>query len=133
MRPSSASAPGAFQIGLLFLLRVLWRTGALGTGKVARTVLVIENIFVGLAIGSTLVDAIRISDLSQPGWLMLDLFWPISMITHVRPGRPDRHRRALEGRRPLLAAGRRELGDLRDPDHEHLRPTAAGIVAVSTC
>ncbi len=71
---------GAFQIGLLFLLRVLRRTDALGTGKVARTVLVVENVFVSLAIASTVADAVRISDLSQPGWLLLDAFWPISMI-----------------------------------------------------
>ncbi len=71
---------GAFQVGLLFLLRVLWRTDALGTGKVARRVLVVENVFVSLAIASTIADAVRISDLSQPGWLLLDAFWPISMI-----------------------------------------------------
>jgi len=71
---------GAFQIGLLFLLRVLRRTDALGTGKGARRVLVVENVFVGLAIASTIADAVRISDLSQPGWLLLDAFWPISMI-----------------------------------------------------
>ena len=71
---------GAFQIGLLFLLRVLRRTDALGTGKVARRVLVVENVFVCLAIASTIADAVRISDLSQPGWLLLDAFWPISMM-----------------------------------------------------
>ena len=71
---------GAFQIGLLFLLRVLRRTDALGAGKVARAVLVVENVFVGLAIASTVVDAVRISDLTQPGWMLLDAFWPISMI-----------------------------------------------------
>ena len=71
---------GTFQIGLLFLLRVLRRTDALGTGKVARTVLVVENAFVSLAIASMVADAVQISDLSQPGWLLLDGFWPISMI-----------------------------------------------------
>ncbi len=117
---------GAFQIGLLFLLRVLRRTDALGTGKGARRVLVVENVFVGLAIASTIADAVRISDLSQPGWLLLDAFWPISMMGMFGPGHPDRHRRPLEGRLPLLAAGGRELGRLRDPDHEHLRPAGGG-------
>lgn len=71
---------GAFQVGLLFLLRVLWRSRALGSGKVARTFLRLETVAVGLAMCSTLVDTLQWSDLSQPGWLMLDLFWPLSMI-----------------------------------------------------
>ena len=71
---------GLFQVGLLLLLRVLWRTNALGSGKVAKTFLTIENVFVGLAIGSTIVDGFGVSDLSQPGWALLDAFWPLSMI-----------------------------------------------------
>ena len=71
---------GFFQVGLLFLLRVLWRTRAIGEGRVARTVLRVEAVFVALAICSTFVDAIAVSDLSQPGWLALDAFWPLSML-----------------------------------------------------
>lgn len=71
---------GAFQVGLLFLLRVLWRSDALGTGKLARTFLRAEAAAVGLAMCSTLADALALSDLSQPGWLALDLFWPLSMM-----------------------------------------------------
>src|SRR5690349_17001210 len=71
---------GFFQVGLFFLLRVLWRTRALGEGRVARTVLRVEAVFVALAICSTFVDAIAVSDLSQPGWLALDAFWPLSML-----------------------------------------------------
>ena len=33
-----------------------------------------------LAICSTLVDGFGISDLSQPGWALLDAFWPFSML-----------------------------------------------------
>lgn len=73
-------AAGLFQIGLLALLRVLWRTEALGEGRVARTVLRVEAVFVSLAMCSTFVDAIAVSDLSQPGWLALDAFWPLSML-----------------------------------------------------
>ena len=29
---------------------------------------------------STFVDAVGVSDLSQPAWLALDLFWPLSML-----------------------------------------------------
>ena len=71
---------GLFQVGLLFLLRVLWRTRALGEGRIARTVLRVETGVLGLAMASTFVDAIGVSDLSQTGWLLLDLCWPLSML-----------------------------------------------------
>ena len=71
---------GAFQIGLYALLRVLWLTQALGTGRLARFFLRVETVFVTLAIASTLVDMFGISDLTKPGWLLLDAFWPFSMI-----------------------------------------------------
>lgn len=69
-----------FQVGLLFLLRVLWRTRALGEGRISRVVLRVEALLVGLAIGSTVADAIQVSDLSHPGWAVLDAFWPFSML-----------------------------------------------------
>ena len=69
-----------FQVGLLFLLRTLWRTRALGDGRFARGVLRFEAFLVTMAIGSTVVDAVQLSDLSQPGWAVLDAFWPFSML-----------------------------------------------------
>ena len=71
---------GVFQVGLLFLLRVLWRTQALGAGRLARFFLRFETGLITLAIGSTLADALQLSDLTQPGWAMLDAFWPFSML-----------------------------------------------------
>ena len=71
---------GLFQVGLLFLLRTLWRTQALGEGRFARGVLRFEAFAVSMAMASTFVDAIGVSDLSQPAWLALDLFWPLSML-----------------------------------------------------
>ena len=71
---------GTFQLGLLALLRVLWRTRALGTGRIARGVLRVEAVVVCLAILSTIVDAVQLSDLDQVGWLLLDLNWPLSMM-----------------------------------------------------
>ncbi|HYO39375.1 MAG TPA: hypothetical protein VER39_06940 [Nocardioidaceae bacterium] len=71
---------GAFQVGLLFLLRALWRSRALGEGRLSRAVLRVEAGMVCLAIGSTFVDSIGISDLTQPGWILLDAFWPLSML-----------------------------------------------------
>ncbi len=71
---------GAFQIGLYALLRVLWLTQALGTGRLARFFLRLETVLVTLAIASTAVDMFGISDLSRPGWALLDAFWPFSML-----------------------------------------------------
>lgn len=70
----------AFQIGLLALIRVLWQTQALGTGRLARFFLRFETVLVTLAIASTVVDGLGISDLEQPGWALLDAFWPVSML-----------------------------------------------------
>ena len=71
---------GAFQIGLFFLLRALWISKALGSGRIARTVLRVEAVALSLAFASTVVDAIEVSDLDQVGWLLLDLNWPLSMM-----------------------------------------------------
>jgi hypothetical protein len=75
-----STTSGMFQIGLLCLLTVLYRTQALGTGRLARFFLRLEAGLVTLAIGSTIVDGIGVSDLDKAGWLLLDMFWPISML-----------------------------------------------------
>jgi hypothetical protein len=75
-----AIGSGLFQVGVMFLLRVLWRTQALGTGRLARGVLRAEAVVLALAMASTTVDALRLSNLDQTGWLMLDLCWPLSML-----------------------------------------------------
>jgi hypothetical protein len=74
---------GLFQLGLLALLRVLWRTRALGEGRIARAALIVESVLVTFAIGSTLADAFAVSDLNQPVWAALDAFWPLSMLGMV--------------------------------------------------
>lgn len=71
---------GLFQIGVLCLLNVLWRTQALGTGRLARSFLRLEAVLMVLAIGSTTADGIGASDLDSLGWLLLDLTWPLSML-----------------------------------------------------
>ncbi len=75
-----STASGLFQLGLLALLFVLFRTQALGAGRLARFLVRLEAVFVTLAIGSTFVDGIGVSDLDQTGWLILDMFWPLSML-----------------------------------------------------
>ena len=46
-----ALSSGLFQVGLLFLLRTLWRTRALGTGRFARFVLRAEAVAVAAGDG----------------------------------------------------------------------------------
>lgn len=75
-----SATSGLFQLGLLALLRVLWRTNALGTGRIAKAAIMVETALVTLAIGSTVADGIGVSDLSQPGWALLDACWPLSML-----------------------------------------------------
>lgn len=75
-----SAGSGLFQLGILALLLVLFRTQALGTGRLARFLIRLEACFITLAIGSTFVDGIGVSDLDQTGWLLLDMFWPISML-----------------------------------------------------
>jgi hypothetical protein len=53
---------------------------ALGQGAVARGVLHLETALVSMAIASTTVDALGISDLDQPGWAALDATWRLSML-----------------------------------------------------
>ena len=69
-----------FQIGVLALVRVLWRTKALGAGKVARTVLRLECVALVLAMASTASDFFGLTDLDNPASLALDMFWPLSML-----------------------------------------------------
>jgi len=71
---------GLFQVGLLSLLVVLYRSRALGTGRLARFFLRAEAVLVTFATGSTIADAVQVSDLDRAGWAMLDAFWPFSML-----------------------------------------------------
>ncbi|MCB0893954.1 MAG: hypothetical protein H6529_05785 [Nocardioides sp.] len=75
-----STVSGLFQIGLLGLLTVLWQSQALGEGRLARFFLRLEAGVLLLAIASTFVDGIGVSDLDKTGWLLLDLCWPLSML-----------------------------------------------------
>lgn len=76
----SSLTSGVFQLGLLGLLTVLYATRALGDGRLARFFLRFEAVLLFFAIGSTVADGIGVSNLDQPGWAMLDAFWPLSML-----------------------------------------------------
>jgi hypothetical protein len=76
----SSTTGGVFQLGLLGLLTVLFATKALGDGRLARFFIRFEAVLLFFAIGSTVADGIGVSNLDQPGWAMLDAFWPLSML-----------------------------------------------------
>jgi hypothetical protein len=76
----SSLTGGLFQLGLLGLLTVLFATKALGDGRLARFFIRFEAVLLFFAIGSTVADGIGVSDLDQAGWVMLDMFWPLSML-----------------------------------------------------
>lgn len=69
-----------FQVGVLCLLRVLWRTRALGDGKLARFVLRAEAVALSVAMVSTTSDFFGITNLDNPVSLAIDMFWPLSML-----------------------------------------------------
>ena len=69
-----------FQVGVLSLVRALWRSNAIGSGRAARTVLRIEAGALALAMASTASDFFGLTNLDNPASLALDMFWPISML-----------------------------------------------------
>jgi hypothetical protein len=70
----------AFQVGLMFLVTVQMRTGAIGTGRLARTLLHVEHVLLGLATVSSLMWALTPGLYDTPAFLIIDLFWPLSML-----------------------------------------------------
>ncbi|WP_040339723.1 hypothetical protein [Candidatus Blastococcus massiliensis] len=69
-----------FQLGLVALVTVQLRTGATGTGRLARGFLHAEHVMLGLAIASSIQWMVA-PDVSEDAfWLALDAFWPLSML-----------------------------------------------------
>jgi hypothetical protein len=70
----------AFQLGLVALVTVQLRTGAIGTGRLARGFLHVEHVLLSLAMVSTLLAAF-VPDQREAAWfLAFDAFWPLSML-----------------------------------------------------
>ena len=119
---------GLFQVGLLFLLRTLWRTQALGEGRLARAVLRFGG---GRRRARDLLhrqrrsgpDRLRQGRLARARRLLAAVD-----ARHVPHRHPDRDRRPMEGRDPLLADGRRELGRRHDPRDGDLRRHGRPVV-----
>ncbi|WP_328474726.1 hypothetical protein OHA21_15975 [Actinoplanes sp. NBC_00393] len=73
-----ASVP--FSIGLLALLTAMWVTAATGTGRWGRGVLAAEFVAVVLALGWTLPYLVEANRPNTGILVVLDLFWPLSML-----------------------------------------------------
>ncbi len=69
-----------FQFGLVALVAVQLRTGATGTGRLARGFLHAEHVMLGLAILSSLQTIVVPAWDDHPAALALDAFWPLSML-----------------------------------------------------
>ncbi|MGY1633931.1 hypothetical protein ACI784_19695 [Geodermatophilus sp. SYSU D01186] len=69
-----------FQLGLVALVTLQLRTGATGTGRLARFFLHAEHVLLGLAIVSTLTWIFLRQYDGATWFLLLDAFWPLSML-----------------------------------------------------
>ncbi|MGY1726940.1 hypothetical protein ACI79J_08190 [Geodermatophilus sp. SYSU D01062] len=70
----------AFQLGLVFLVSAQMRTGAIGTGRLARTLLHVEHALLAVAMVSSLMWALTPSLYDTGFFFVIDLFWPLSML-----------------------------------------------------
>jgi hypothetical protein len=69
-----------FQLGLVALVAAQLRTGATGTGRLARFFLHAEHVLLGLAMVSTLAWTFFPASRDDAWFLALDVFWPLSML-----------------------------------------------------
>lgn len=69
-----------FQLGVFCLLAAMWRTGATGTSRLARAMLVVEAVVLGVAT----VQSVFTLPANGGEWgtiaTVLDPFWPLSML-----------------------------------------------------
>jgi hypothetical protein len=70
----------AFQLGLAFLVTAQMRTGAIGTGRLARRLLHVEHVLLSVAMVSSLLWAFTPGLYDTTVFFVLDLFWPLSML-----------------------------------------------------
>lgn len=70
----------AFQLGLILLVRAQTRTGAVGTGTLARRLLHVEHGLLAMATVSSLMWALTPGLYDTGFFFVIDLFWPLSML-----------------------------------------------------
>ncbi|GAA4941572.1 hypothetical protein EV188_11395 [Actinomycetospora succinea] len=69
-----------FQLGVFCLLAAMWRTGAAGTSRLARTMIIVEAVILAVA---TVQSALTLPSMGgewSTAAVVLDPFWPLSML-----------------------------------------------------
>jgi hypothetical protein len=69
-----------FQLGVFCLLAAMWRTRATGTTRLARTMIVVESVVLGLATVQSLLTLPSMGGEWSTAATVLDPFWPLSML-----------------------------------------------------
>ncbi|SNS78541.1 hypothetical protein [Rhodococcoides kyotonense] len=75
----------AFQIAIIRLLLLQFRTHAMGDGRVARGFYIAQFVFMAGALVSSTLDAFWLLH-GTAVWMAFDLFWPLSMLGMVGIG-----------------------------------------------
>ncbi|MEJ2860019.1 hypothetical protein [Actinomycetospora flava] len=70
----------AFQLGVFCLLAAMWRTYATGTTRLARTMIVVESVVLGVATIQSLTTLPSLGGEWGTVATVLDPFWPLSML-----------------------------------------------------
>ena len=69
-----------FQLGVFCLLAAMWRTMATGTTRLARSMIVVESVVLGLATVQSLLTLPSMGGEWSAAATALDPFWPLSML-----------------------------------------------------
>lgn len=69
-----------FQLGVFCLLAAMWRTQAAGTSRLARTMIIVESVVLGLATVQSLTTLPAMGGEWSTVATVLDPFWPLSML-----------------------------------------------------
>lgn len=75
----------AFQLSIVRLLLLQLRTGAMGTGRIAKGFHIVQFVFMAGALVSSILDAFWLIH-GTAVWMAFDVFWPLSMIGMVGIG-----------------------------------------------
>ncbi|WP_433037536.1 hypothetical protein [Actinomycetospora sp. CA-053990] len=69
-----------FQLGVFCLLAAMWRTRATGTTRLARSMIVVESVVLGVATVQSLLTLPAMGGEWSTAATVLDPFWPLSML-----------------------------------------------------
>ncbi|WP_285648493.1 hypothetical protein [Actinomycetospora sp. NBRC 106375] len=70
----------AFQLGVFCLLAAMWRTDAAGTTRLARAMIVVESVVLGIATVQSVTTLPALGGEWSTVATVLDPFWPLSML-----------------------------------------------------